>query len=146
MKGFLGHRLSGPANGAARRALLEIVQVLRALLGALSAPTVLHFYVKVPPAPLPALLGALLPTTASLGADGGENARRALADVASLVSLVCLSVGEAATLKHLLPEIDRFFTQLAHLHRSSATETGGDAARRLAVDVARDLSLRRCRR
>lgn len=53
-------RRSDPGNRAARRALVEIAAVLRALLGALSAPTVLRFYVELPPAPLPSLLAVLV--------------------------------------------------------------------------------------
>ncbi|KAH8074698.1 hypothetical protein JL721_2268 [Aureococcus anophagefferens] len=134
--------LSDPHNGAARRALLEIIRVLRSLVGALSPATVLHFYVDVPPVPLPRLLGALLPTTSTLtDAASVAAAKRALTDVASLVSLVCLAVGPAASTKHLLPEVDRFFGQLAHLRASAAALPGAvsELAERLALDVATEL-------
>ena len=108
--------IGGQQRTMTRRALLEIIRVLRSLVGALSPATVLHFYVDVPPVPLPGLLGALLPTTSTLtDAASVAAAKRALTDVASLVSLVCLAVGPAASTKHLLPEVDRFFGQLAHL-------------------------------
>ena len=110
--------------------------VLRALLGALSAPTVLRFYVEVPPTPLPALLGALLPSPEILEGDArrAEAARRDLDDVASLVSLAGLAVGPRATVDRLLPDVDRFFEQLAHLRRSVVRSAANLVRHQLAAD------------
>ena len=52
---------------AAYGALLEVVAALRAVLGSLSAATVLHFYVRLPQVPLLQLLTALLPSAFQLG-------------------------------------------------------------------------------
>lgn len=128
---------------AARLALLELVGVLRRLISFLSANTVLHYYVRhaaLNNNPLPRLLGALLPSTAALANDDAlADATLALNEVSALVSLVCMHVGEEVTIKSLLPDIDKFFAQLVHLHRSADEGTNTlaqDAARRLALDVA----------
>lgn len=128
---------------AARLALLELVSVMRRLISSLSANTVLHYYVRLAALnnnPLPRLLGALLPSTAALLDDDAlADATLALNEVSALVSLVCLHVGEEVTVKSLLPDIDKFFAQLVHLHRSADEGTNTlarDAARRLALDVA----------
>ncbi|KAJ1445661.1 hypothetical protein M885DRAFT_622786 [Pelagophyceae sp. CCMP2097] len=152
LEGALSTRRNVPA-------LLDVVAVLRALLVGLDAPAVLYYYVKLPPVPLARLLGALLPSSLAADAGGNDTAHHALTEVASLVSLVCMHVGVDDTVRHLLPDIDKFFAQLVHLYRTAqsdaddprapaaavAAQSGGDRSgaasrqRRLALDVAREL-------
>ena len=129
----------GGATPASRRALAEVLSVLRAFVGRVAPETVQRYYVDLPPSLLPSLLSALTPSPDAIASSedpfaAAAAARRALDDVAELVSLVAMALGPALTNERLLPDVDRFFAQLVPLRRAPSA-----AAASLASDVAAGL-------
>jgi len=129
----------GGASTQSRRALTEVVSVLKAIVGRVAPETVTRFYVDLPPSPLPSLLSCLTPSpdAISLSDDPfavAAEARKALDDVAELIALIAMVLGAQLTCEKLLPDVDRFFAQLVPLRRAPSA-----AAAALASDVAAGL-------
>ena len=113
--------------------------MLKAIVGRVAQETVTRFYVDLPPSPLPSLLSCLTPSPdAIVSSDDpfavAAEARKALDDVAELVALIAMALGAQLTCEKLLPDVDRFFSQLVPLRRAPSA-----AAAALASDVAAGL-------
>ena len=129
----------GGASTQSRRALTEVVSVLKAIGGPRRAGDGPRFYVDLPPSPLPSLLSCLTPSPdAIVSSDDpfavAAEARRCLDDVAELIALIAMALGAQLTCEKLLPDVDRFFAQLVPLRRAPSA-----AAAALASDVAAGL-------
>ena len=125
----------GGASTQSRRALTEVVSVLKSIVGRVAQETVTRFYVDLPPSPLPSLLSCLTPSPdAIVSSDDpfavAAEARRCLDDVAELIALIAMALGAQLTCEKLLPDVDRFFAQLVPLRRAPSAAAAAEGARR----------------